>query len=97
LPLPLLYRYGPGVPQSPAQSLLRLARIMLAIQLPVIVVAGTYLFYEFGLHPHPHHFVFASILTGGYLIIAVGGLVTMQWIYRSRARRLAHSQPGSAG
>jgi hypothetical protein len=85
------------VPQSPGQSLLRLARIMLAIQVPAIVLAGAYLFYEFGLHSHPHHLVFAAILTGAYLVVAIAGMAVMQWSWRSRARRLAQSQPDSAG
>lgn len=77
---------------------MRLARIMLAVQVPTLVLAGGLLFWRLGLPAHSHHHIaVAAIVTAGYAALSIAFIAWMQWSLRSRARRLAQSQPDSAG
>lgn len=60
---------------------------MLIIQVPGIIAAGTWLFWDFGLRTHD--IGFGSAITGAYLLFAVGFMILMQMQWRKQARRQA--------
>jgi hypothetical protein len=78
-----------------AQALLRVARMMLGVQLLAIVLGAGLLFYLFGIHRHPRHVMLASLLTGGYVVVGMISVVVVQSNWRKRARQLRASQTGA--
>lgn len=77
----------PAAGLSSGAQFLRLARVMLVVQIPSALAVGAWLFWQFGIRPH--NYALGGGLTCGYLVLMAAGMILMQVSWRRQARRMA--------